>query len=133
LREFYSSAYQLALHTGEVWHHDYEYSSADVYRRYHQTVYPFHNRGGLLVVNSMVREQPHSRATRAPWSPDEDRYTGPGRLITQCCHCRRVQRAAGPELWDSVPAWVRRMPLDSSGGLCPVCYEYYWIHRAQAG
>ena len=133
LREFYTNAYKRALQTGEVWHHDYECSSADVYRRYHQTAYPFHNRSGLLVINSLVQEQPHRPAERPPWPPDQDRYTGPYGLILQCCHCRRVQRTAEPELWDWVPAWVERMPFNTTGGLCPVCYEYYWKHRARTG
>ena len=132
LREFYSGAYQRALQTGEVWDHDYECSSADVYRRYHQTVYPLHDRGGLLVVNSLVQERPHNTETHAPSPPHEERYVGPQGLIIQCCHCRRVQRAAEPEIWDWVPAWVKRMPLRTTGGLCPLCYEYYWVRRAQA-
>jgi len=35
LRQFHSGAYKRALQTGEVWNHDHECSSADVYRRYH--------------------------------------------------------------------------------------------------
>lgn len=132
LKEFYSGAYLRALETGEAWDHDYECSSADRYRRYHQTVYPLHNRAGLLVVNSLVQDQPHNPETHAPSPPREERYTGAQGLIIQCCHCRRVQRAAEPELWDWVPAWVKRMPLRTSHGLCPICYEYYWIYRAQA-
>ena len=133
LREFYSDAYQRALQSGEIWHHEYECSSPDVYRRYHQTVYPFHNRSGLLVVNSLVQEQPHSPETHAASPPHENRYTGPEGLIIQCCHCRRAQRAAEPDLWDWVPAWVKRMPLKATAGICPICYEYYWTHRAQPG
>jgi hypothetical protein len=133
LREFYRGVYARILMSGQLWQHDYECSSAEVYRRYHQTVYSLRKRAGLLVVNSLVRELPHNSETHHASPPDEGRYAGLGGLITQCCHCRRVQRIAEPDVWDWVPAWVERMPFNTTGGLCPVCYEYYWKLRAKAG
>jgi hypothetical protein len=123
IEEFERKTYRRALEAGEVCHHDHECSSANVYRGYHEIVYPFHNRSGLLVVRSLV----HSRSP-----PYERWYTGPEGLITQCCQCRRVQRIGEPELWDWVPDWVSRMPFNTTGGLCSICYEYHWKHRARA-
>lgn len=130
LRDFYVTAYREVLETGEPWHHDYECSSPALFRLYHQTTYPFHNRRGLLVVNSLCEERPHIPEYRPPYPPDGARYrsrrTG---LITQCCNCRRVQRAAEPERWDWVPAWVKTIPPETTSGLCHICYEYYWKYR----
>lgn len=132
LRNFYLEAYREVLRSGEPWHHDYECSSPDTYRLYHAIVYAFHNRQGLLVVNSLVNQQPHSAEMRAPFPPNKTQYTGANGLIIQCCHCRRTQRVSPPDVWDWVPEWVNQMPLNSTSGLCPVCYDYYWVHRAKA-
>lgn len=130
VRDFYESAYRGVLETGEPWHHDYECSSPDLFRRYHQTVYRFHNSQGLLVINSL-REAHHPISDfRMPRAPAQSSYrsavTG---LITQCCNCRRVQRAVAPDQWDWVPDWVKAMPSNTTSGLCAFCNQYYWRRR----
>jgi hypothetical protein len=42
LRSFYLTAYRQALATGKVWHHDYECSSPESFRLFHQAFYPLH-------------------------------------------------------------------------------------------
>lgn len=130
LRDFYVTAYRQTLATGEAWHHDYECSSPELFRLYHQAVYPLHNGKGLLVINSLCEERPHCD-DRPAHAPDPSIYRSPTTgLVTQCCHCRRVQRLAEPAYWDWVPAWVAQMPVNTTSGLCPICYEYYWKYGA---
>jgi hypothetical protein len=125
-RDYYLNAYQHILNTGEVWHHDYECSSPDKFRIFHQSTYPLYKRNGLIVVNSLINEQPHDPTARIPHEPDERLYTQESGFITQCCNCRRVQRVSGNDLWDWVPAWVESIPDNSSHTFCHICYDYYF-------
>ena len=135
-KDFYVEAFRSVLWTGKVWHHDFECSSADVFRAYHQSVYPLRGRLGLLVVNSLVKEQPHAGEAKSARPPRKELYTQETGFITQCSNCRRVQRVSPPDVWDWVPAWVRRMPPNVSQSFCPVCFDYYWgyqIRRLRSG
>jgi hypothetical protein len=130
VRGFYLDAYRSVLATGEVWNHDYECSSPDRFRLYHQTVYPLHDRQGLLVINSLRHEHLPISDLRRPHGPDREAYTSPQTgLVTQCCNCRRVQRQGAPDHWDWVPAWVFDMPAFITSGLCAICHQYYWKNR----
>jgi PAS domain-containing protein len=126
LRDFYAEAWRRALEGGAVWQHDYECSSADRYRVFHQTVYPLRGRGGLVVVNSLVVDNPMALEERAAAWPVLPVYRNADGLITQCSHCRRVQRADDSPRWDWVPAWVSDPLPETSHGLCPFCYDYYY-------
>jgi hypothetical protein len=133
VRALYVTALERALETGEVWHHDYECSSADTYRLFHESAYPFRDRQGVLVINSLRAEHAISD-DRAPHDPVHRLYCSPVTgLITQCCNCRRVQREAAPDQWDWVPAWVRDMPSNITSGLCRICHGYYWRQDPYTG
>ena len=125
LGSYYRTAYNRCLELGEPWEHQYECSSKDRYRRFHQTVYPL-GRSGLLVVNSLVVELPHDPAERSPRGPDEPVYRDGYGLIHQCAHCRRVQNLRTAQRWDWVPAWVERIPSPTSHTFCPACFGYYY-------
>lgn len=126
---FYLEVFQSVLRTEKVWHHDFECSTPNRFRIYHQSVYPLREERGLLVVNSLIREQPHDPGTRTSQPPEESLYIWETGFITQCSNCRRVQRVSEPGVWDWVPAWVEHMPVHTSHTFCPVCFEYYWGYR----
>lgn len=123
--DYYRDAFLRVLRTGEVWDHDYECSSPEAYRIFHQSVYPLLHGGGLIVVNSMVAEQPHAETGRIPHPPIAALYTQDNGFITQCSNCRRVLRRE-QDVWDWVPAWVEHMPRNTSHTFCRLCYEYYY-------
>jgi hypothetical protein len=125
-RDYYLEVFQRILNTGEIWHHEYECSTPEILRIYCQTVHPLYNRNGLLIVNRLVKEQPHDLKTRRPHKPIEKHYIQKTGLITQCCNCRRVKRVANLDVWDWVPAWVKKVPRNTSHTFCPKCYEYYF-------
>jgi hypothetical protein len=129
LQDFYLGNLRSRLQTGKTWSHDYECSSPTTYRLYHQTVYPLHNHRGLVVVNSLVKEQTHDANSRPPLPPSEAGYRQQSGLIIQCCHCRRTERASEPGVWDWIPAWVERMPPAVSHGLCRIYYLKFrtWV------
>ena len=126
LRLWYHAHYSRVLNADSHWTHEYECSSRDVYRRFHQVVYTLGRGRGLLVVNSLVVEAPHDLELCAPLPPDEPLYLSESGLITQCAHCRRTQRRSDPNRWDWVPTWVERMPLNVTHAFCPTCYGFYF-------
>jgi hypothetical protein len=132
-RDYYLDVFQSILQTGKVWHHDYECSSPEKFRIYHQSVYPLYNRSGLVIVNSLVKEQPHDANSKMPHHPIKKLYTQKTGFINQCSNCRRVQRTSQQDVWDWVPAWVEQMPKNTSHNFCPICYEYYFEFKYQHG
>jgi hypothetical protein len=125
-RDYYLDIFQRVLQKGEVWHHDYECSSPKKFRLYHQSVYPLYNRSGLVIVNSLVTEQPFDESLRRSYPPIMNLYTQETGFIIQCSNCRRVQRAPKQDVWDWVPVWIENMPENTSHSICPICFEYYY-------
>lgn len=132
-RDYYLEIFQSILHTGDVWHHDYECSSPEKFRIFHQSVYPLYNLKGLVVVNSLVKEHPHDTHSIIPHQPIKKLYTQETGFISQCSNCRRVKRATQADVWDWVPAWVKQMPENTSHTFCQICYEYYYEFKYRRG
>jgi hypothetical protein len=121
LRGFYTTAFQRAFATGERWEHNYECSSAEIYRQYRMVVYPFEGQF-LVVVNALIIETPH---TREASSLDQSAYKVDG-IIGMCSHCRRVRNPNNKLRWDWVPDFVRAPPPNLSHGLCEPCVFFYY-------
>lgn len=129
LRPFYTEFLGNTPDVGEAQHpvaHEYECSSATVYRRFSMQAYAMPEREGFVVINSLVVESQHDSRIRAPHDPERILYEDADGSILQCAHCRRVKVASDPFRWDWVPAWVDVSPSAVSHGLCPVCFEYYY-------
>jgi len=129
VKDYYLEVFQSILQADKVWHHDYECSSPEKFRIYHQSVYPLYNRSGLIIINCLVNDQPHDANSKKSCLPIKKLYIQKTGLITQCSNCRRVQRASQPDIWDWVPAWVKRMPKNTSHSFCQVCFEFYYKFR----
>ncbi len=127
LRSFYEIKFRTCLERGEPWIHDYECSSAGVYRTFRQTVYPLNEGSGLLIVNSLSVETIHHPADRKPRPAVETKYRNENGAISQCAHCRRVMVSRDPMRWDWVPAWVQRTPSEVAFVLCGPCQQHYAV------
>jgi len=123
---FYKKSYQKCMDSGQRWEHDYECSTATIYRKYHQVVYPLPGRSGLLIVNSLICEHQHPVTEDGPANSSGAIYLDKSGTVHQCCHCRRVQVQNKLERWDWVPAWVDKPFNPTSHGLCPTCLEHYY-------
>ncbi len=123
LRPFYLENFAKVLAESRPWEHQYECSSPALYRRFHMLSYPLGDAERILVVNSLVQEQPH---TEILYEPNEGLYRNRDGLITQCCHCRRVRRNGSNQQWDMVPSWVAVIPPNTSHGLCYPCISYFY-------
>lgn len=126
LAPFYIQKFRECLKSGRHWSHDYECSSDEIYRKYHQTTYPLAGRG-LLVVNSLRVELPRDSTDSAPASAAElSAYYDENRYVHQCCHCRRVQRLDTARQWDFVPLFIRNPEPRTTHGLCAHCLNHYY-------
>lgn len=123
IRPFYETNFTRSINEGRPWMHVYECSSADVYRKYHMKVFPLSRLAGLLVINSLCVERPH---TLEAVSSSQSIYANSKGLICQCSHCRRVRRGDDSSTWDWVPAWVAKVCQNISPGICPACLAHYY-------
>lgn len=103
--------------------HEYECSTAEVYRRHVMTVYRLGDAAGLLVTNVPVVERLQDRPGRAPYTDD---YHDSAGWVRQCAHCRCVQHRLVPDRWDWVPFWVASPPAFTTHGLCPLCLDHFY-------
>jgi hypothetical protein len=131
LQPFYSNFLTTALAsppgpTDRPAQHEYECSSASLYRRFLMTVYPVKGGAGLLVVNSLAAEHEHDPADRPAQVANPEIYADHQGIVRQCSHCRRIQVAAAQDLWHWVPAWVEHCPPSTSHTLCNFCLDYYY-------
>lgn len=124
LRTYFEFHYSECLRESRLWSHDYECSSATVYRRFRQLVYPLGSRG-VMVVNAKSVERPQAQVSSDEFAAAS--YRDAAGLVHQCAHCRRIRHSAQHDSWDWVPEWVAQMPPRCSHGLCPTCLVFYYI------
>ena len=127
MKDFYINSFKTVLATGKVWRNEYECSSVDEYRYFHQIVYPLKKSQGLIIVNSLVIALPMDEVVnRKIHDANKELYIKDTVFITQCSNCRRVQRNDESEIWDWVPTWVAKMPIETSHSYCPTCFDHHW-------
>lgn len=129
LRPFFAKNYAKCLQEKRPWEHRYECSSPELYRSFVMMTYPLGAGEGLLTVNSLVQEMPHTRCSHEPM---EALYRDQHNFILQCCHCRRVKRRGAEPRWDWVPDWVRACPANTSHGLCEPCFGFHYRNSDQS-
>lgn len=129
-REYYEMFYAAALSCDSAHpkEHEYECSSAEVFRKFVMMAYPLRAGAqmGLVVVHSLKAEWLHVDTAPTSMPPTAQLYTQSTGLIRQCMHCRRVHRADESDSWDWVPAWVREPQDNVTHSLCAVCLEHYY-------
>jgi hypothetical protein len=126
IKFYYKRKYERVFITGEVWHQEYECSSIEEYREFHQKTYPLKNGIGLVIVNTLVTRMPMNQKRAKEYNPLEKLYTQESGYINQCSNCRLVQRVAQTDRWDWVPTWIKVVPSNISHTICPECNDYYW-------
>jgi hypothetical protein len=123
LRPIYKEIFQRARAQGRMQSQNYECSSAQAFRVYRMQVCPLQVGCGFVVINSLVIEQPH---TRAVCEQDDASYRDNDGLIHMCANCRRTRLVDVPAAWDWVPAYVEHTRRDATHSVCPFCREYYY-------
>ncbi|WP_298883571.1 hypothetical protein [uncultured Polaribacter sp.] len=126
IKNFYTENYINVLKTKKPWKHEYECSSIQEYRQFHQNTYPLKNGKGLIVTNTLTVNLPMNSQNRKAYDALNKRYVANSGYITQCSNCRCTQRANEIDVWDWVPKWVENIPKNFSHSICPICFDYYW-------
>ncbi|MEP6781107.1 MAG: hypothetical protein ABJC26_14525 [Gemmatimonadaceae bacterium] len=129
LQPFYQRLFERALEANDSLHpisHQYECSSAKLFREFNMQVYSLADQQGFVIVNSLVVERPQDPTERPAHVGDATHYLRPNGTMLQCAHCRRMQSAENPARWDWVPEWVEQSPPNTSHGICEVCAAYYY-------
>ena len=135
LKSFYRDGFHQVRETSHSWEHEFECSSADLYRTFRMRVTRLAG-NHLLVENSLSVEKPHGMDRPATPSSGHIYVTADG-IVTMCMHCRRTKRAAEfPErlneladmVWDWVPSFVQNPPERVSHGVCRMCYPRFFEH-----
>jgi hypothetical protein len=124
LRGFYAEGYARAKQSATPWEHDYECSSAQLYRLFHMRVMALPN-SLLLVENSLRVEKAHDSEDRPIFARDKT-YSDDHGIIAMCAHCRRTRRAGHAMEWHWVPDYVSDPPEQVSHGLCKNCRAFYF-------
>ncbi|MBL0065665.1 MAG: hypothetical protein IPP38_11765 [Bacteroidetes bacterium] len=126
IKDFYIDNYSRVLRDLRIWNHEYECSSASIYRLFYQNVYPLKNGDGIIIVNGIRIEKPFDEDFRPTSKHPISEYLDANGFIAQCSNCRKTQRVSDLKFWDWVPAFVKKMPENVSHSICPICYDYYW-------
>lgn len=121
IKKYHAGLFQTARALGQPVSHDYECSSATLFRLYRMQIYPMEK--GFTVINSLRVERPHDRT---PAEPTEAVYRNSSGMIRMCANCGRTNRAEDPDAWDWVPDFVEHMREHTTHGVCPLCLEYYY-------
>ena len=122
LRAFYEPRLHALFDAGTAWEHDYECSSPSLRRRFRMRALPVPGLDYAIVSHARLVETPVDDVSAQPLAA----YVSSSGIITQCAHCRRVQRRDGSGAWDFVPELVRAPREDVSHGLCALCLEYHY-------
>jgi hypothetical protein len=80
---------------------------------------------GILVVNTLIREEPHDERVRAR----VEQYTDAEGTATMCAHCRRAEHLSQPGRWDWVPSLLLSSGTLVKPGLCQFCFAYHYPPR----
>jgi hypothetical protein len=126
IKDFYTEKFLKVLKTGKPWRHEYECSSVDKFRQFHQDTYPIKDGKGLIIINTLTVNLPMKMTGREALKALNKQYTHNTGLITQCSNCRCTQRVEEPGVWEWIPEWVENIPINSSHSICPICFDYYW-------
>ena len=118
----FREACRRVLEENKAWMQEYECSSAGTFRKFAMHVHPFGGGAGLLVVNSLLVQNPHDEAAHPAL---EAAYRDSNGLIVMCSNCRRTRRCGEDEVWVWAPGFVSAPPHRVSHGLCPPCVEGY--------
>jgi PAS domain-containing protein len=126
LRDFYSTAYDSVRRFQRQWWHVFDCSSADVHRSFQMRVLPAGS-DHILVINTVIREEPHEPQIAARIAE----YTDAEGIATICANCRRVEHLTQPGRWDWVPVLLSLCGTLVQPGLCPFCFAFHYPGRTR--
>ncbi|OMH29456.1 hypothetical protein [Motiliproteus sp. MSK22-1] len=122
LKIYYRNSYTNALRNNSVFVQDYQCSSCDKFRLFHQTAYPIHGRVGLVLTNHCVIERDVKDSSVRL---GQEHYNLHG-FVVQCSNCRKIQNHSKLNKWDWIPEALEQQLPNTSHSLCLHCLDHYY-------
>jgi hypothetical protein len=122
IKSYIEKAYRGALQNNKPFEHDYECSSPEKFRVFHQTAYPLIDSIGLVITNHLVQEKPHTEKE----VEFNNRFVNEHGIIIQCANCRKIRNPVNPSNWYWVPSLVKSPLENISHSLCVPCLDHYY-------
>jgi len=126
LQDFYSAAYQLVRRFERQWWHVFDCSSSNTSRSFQMRILPG-GAHGLVVINTLLREEPHVEKAAARL----EEYTDADGVVTMCANCRRVEHLSQPGRWDWLPFLLNANQALVKPSLCAFCFAYHYPGRSR--
>ena len=114
--------YDRALRDHKPFEHQYECSSPEKFRVFHQTAYPISGAKGLVITHHLVVEKDHEESEESFAS----RFQNSHEILIQCANCRKVRDPQDEKTWLWVPALVKNQLPNVSHGICNPCVDHYY-------
>lgn len=122
IQEYLTSAFARAMESNIPFELDYECSSANQFRLYHQSAYPIADAAGLVISNHMIKSKPHTQ----PAHEFSEAFLDDHGLMIQCSNCRKICDPKNRNRWLWVPDVLDKVYPNTSHAICPRCYDFYY-------
>ena len=122
VKNYILNGYKKALEENVPFVHNYECSSPQIYRVFHQTAYPIFDSIGLIITNHLIITKPHNEEGVAFTSRFENEHN----VITQCANCRKIRDPQNEKTWFWVPELVEIQLPNTSHSICEPCLDHYY-------
>ncbi|WP_028580928.1 hypothetical protein [Desulfogranum japonicum] len=122
IRKYILNGYMKALREKIPFVHDYECSSPQAYRVFHQTAYPIFDSSGLIITHHLIINKQHTEREIDFYSHFENDQ----KIVTQCANCRKIRDPQNDKTWFWVPELVERPLPNTSHGICDPCLDHYY-------
>lgn len=126
LRHFYYKKYNDVLNSRTIFEHEFECSSPEKYRKYHQRVIPLPLTSGLLITNSKIQEYPHLQSIQHHHSSNLLPYLNSDGEICQCSNCRKVKNMDYENRWDWIAKFIVSLQPNTIFSVCDECMNKYY-------
>ena len=113
LKSYFLNAFAIAKENQTIFSHDFECSSIDTYRLYHQTAYPLPNNKGFVITNHcFINNHREDKAVAL-----SEQHVDSNNLIIQCCGCQKLKNQKYLR-WDWVPSMLSNDKANVSHSIC---------------
>lgn len=122
VRSYVLQGYERALRDHKPFEHQYECSSPEKFRIFHQTAYPIAGSKGLVITHHLLVEKDHQESEKSFISRFENNHE----ILTQCANCRKVRDPQEESTWFWVPSLVHKQLPNISHSICTPCLDHYF-------
>lgn len=121
LKSYFIDSFAIAKQNQTIFSHDFECSSLDTYRLYHQTAYPLPNHKGFVISNHCFINNLRQDLQVAL----SDEHIDNNSIIVQCCGCQKTKNKKSHQ-WDWIPTLSTDEQERVSHSVCHNCKSHFY-------